>query len=284
MPGNGGLGWLVGGAAAAVGLLAVLTIAFGLAANRLGDSWSGALAGSATVRVSGPAEELDARVAAALRVLTTTPGVASARALSSDEQERLLIPWLGDSYPLDAMALPRLIAVSVTGDGPDTDGLILRLEGEVPGAVFEDHGQWRGALLDAAEALTLLATGACALILALLWGIVAIGTHATLDAHRGILVTLRLLGAEDRYIIRAFTRRMVQRASLGAGLGTILAIGVLLALPQSDASLQTDRSILTGLTPIQAEWLAMAVVPFAAGLAAYLAAGRTARRVLRSVA
>lgn len=278
------LGWLVGSSAAAVGLLAVLSIAFGLAANRVGERWAAALVGSATLRVGGPADELDARVAAALRVLEGTPGVASARPLSPSEQEALLLPWLGDRLPLEALPLPRLVAVGLEGDGPDADSLARRLAGEVPGAVYEDHGRWRRALRDAAEALSLLAVGAGALTLALLWGIVSIGTRATLDAHRGILVTLRLLGAKDGYITRAFTRRMVLRAVLGAVLGTAIAAGLLLALPRPDRAEAAQGAALTGLIPQGAEWLALGLVPLAAGLAAFLAARRAAQQVLRAVA
>ena len=69
-------------AAAVMTFLAVFALALSLATGRLAQSWSAELARSSTIRISAPADQIDAQTQAALRVLETTDGVASARALS----------------------------------------------------------------------------------------------------------------------------------------------------------------------------------------------------------
>ncbi|MEM8742950.1 MAG: cell division protein FtsX [Pseudomonadota bacterium] len=279
VPSNGSLGWLVGLGASAAGFLAVLALAFGLAALRLSDSWDAALAGAATVRITGPEAQIDARIAAVLKVLKSTPGIAEARLISSSEQAALLTPWLGETLPLQALPVPRLVAVALDGAGPDAASLAHRLAGEAPGAVYEEHGRWQSALSEAAQALTALSAAAIALTFALLWGLVALGARAALDTHRNILVTLRMLGADDAFISRSFLRRMVGRTVLGTGLGAGAAAAVLAVMPEPDAA----AGLLTGLAPQGAEWAVLFLVPLAAALAAYIATRLSVRRVLGGV-
>jgi len=83
--------------------LAVFTLALSVSAERLADSWSAALAQSATVRISAPPAELNAQTDATLEVLRTTPGIDDARVMSAQEQADLLAVWLGPDLPLDAL-------------------------------------------------------------------------------------------------------------------------------------------------------------------------------------
>src|SRR5690606_31381576 len=108
--------------------------------------WGDELARSSSIRISAPPDQLQAQTAAALRVLETTKGVASARALSADEQRALLEPWFGPDVPVDSLPIPQLIEVIEDESGFDADGLRLRLAGEVPGAVLDDHTRWRRPL------------------------------------------------------------------------------------------------------------------------------------------
>ena len=59
--------------------LTVFALALSLAADRLASSWGEELARSSTIRISAPAGQMAAQTEAALKVLTQTPGVASAR-------------------------------------------------------------------------------------------------------------------------------------------------------------------------------------------------------------
>jgi cell division transport system permease protein len=79
-------------AAAAMAFLAVFALALSLAAGRLADRWGDELARSATLRIVAPLDQRQAQTDAALRILETTKGVASARALTDADQQALLEP------------------------------------------------------------------------------------------------------------------------------------------------------------------------------------------------
>ena len=111
VPASGYTSTLTSLTAAAMAFLVVFALALSFASYRLAQDWSEALDQSATLRISAPVEQLDAQVARAIEILETTPGVASARALSSEEQSDLLTPWLGVDVPFDKLPLPRLIEI-----------------------------------------------------------------------------------------------------------------------------------------------------------------------------
>ena len=109
MPPTGPTAWLTGFTAAAMAFLAVFALALSLASGRLADRWSGALSQTATVRISAPADQMQAQVAAVLDVLATTPGIATSRALTDEETRALLEPWFGPDLPLESLPVPRLV-------------------------------------------------------------------------------------------------------------------------------------------------------------------------------
>ena len=111
VPPSGFTAWLTLFTAGAMAFLAVFALALSLATGRLADRWDSALARTATVRISAPEGQMAAQTAAALRVLETTTGVASARALSDAEQAALLEPWFGPDLPVEHLPIPRLIEV-----------------------------------------------------------------------------------------------------------------------------------------------------------------------------
>ena len=91
-------------ASAAMAFLTVFALALSLATGRLAERWSSELARSATIRISAPAGQVDAQTKAVVRVLETTPGIASIRILDEAEQRALLEPWFGlvQSYTDDS--------------------------------------------------------------------------------------------------------------------------------------------------------------------------------------
>ena len=156
VPPSGHTAWLTSFTAGAMTFLAVFALALSLAAGRLAARWSDALERTATVRLSAPEDQMDIQTKAVLAVLTTTPGIATARAMTDAEQRALLEPWFGPDLPVDALPLPRLIEVTESGAGYDSEGLRQRLAAEAPGAVFDDHTRWRRPLAVAAGRLRLL--------------------------------------------------------------------------------------------------------------------------------
>ena len=265
--------------AAAMAFLVVFALALSLAAGRLADRWGDELARSATVRISAPVEQMAAQTEAALNVLSTTEGVENARALSIDEQRDLLAPWFGSELPLDALPLPQMIEVIETAQGFDGDGLRLRLSGEVPGAVLDNHARWRAPLVSAASSLRMLGWISIILIALATGAMITLAANAALAANAQVIAVMRLVGARDSYIAQAFMRRFTLRALTGAAVGSVLGAVALLFLP----SASEEGGFLTGLGLQGGHWLLLLLIPILAAAVAFLATRLAARNTLRSL-
>ncbi|MEL6207718.1 MAG: cell division protein FtsX [Pseudomonadota bacterium] len=263
---------------AAMAFLAVFALALTLATDRLATRWSDALARTATVRITAPAGQVEAQARIVLDVLATTPGVASARRLSEDEERALLAPWLGPDLLLESLPVPALIEVVEAPDGLDVVGLTARLAGEAPGAIYDDHTRWRAPLIEAAQRLRALGLVSLALIGAATAAMITLAAQAALAANARVIATLRLVGARDAWIARAFVRRFTLRATTGALIGMGVGLGAVAALPRADAA----GGFLTGLGFTGAQWVIPIVVPLTAALVAFAATRFAAFRQLKA--
>lgn len=264
-------------AAAAMAFLAVLALALSLATGRIAAGWDAALARSSTIRVSAPEGQVEAQVAAVLAVLATTPGVAEARVLTDDDQRALLEPWFGPDLPLDSLPVPRLIAIDETPEGYDAVGLRARLAGEAPGAVLDDHTRWRAPLVAAAGRLRLFGLATLALIAATTAAIITLAASAALAANAQVIGVLRLVGARDAYIARAFVRRYTLRALTGAAAGTLAGMIAVWLMPQAAGT----GGFLSEPGFAGTEWGLPLLVPPLAAAVAFLATRRAAFATLR---
>lgn len=279
VPKSGPTAWLTGFSAAAMAFLAVFALALSLAAGRLAERWGDALARSATVRISAAPDQMAVQVQAVMEVLATTPGVASARAIPADEARRLLEPWFGPDLPVEALPLPALVELVETESGLDAEGLRMRLTAEAPGAVLDDHLRWRRPLASAAGRLRLLGTVSLVLIGGAFAAMITLAASAALAANAQVIRVLRLIGARDVWIARAFVRRFTLRAMAGAAAGALAGTLAVAFLPAADSA----GGFLTGLGFTGLGWLWPLALPPLAGVAALLATRIAAFRTLREL-
>ena len=263
--------------AAAMAFLAVFALALSLATERLADRWSAELARTSTLRISAPQDQIAALTEAALRVLQTTPGVGSARALSDEEQIALLEPWFGPDLPVASLPIPRLIEIVEVGEGFDATGLRARLQAEVPGAVLDDHTRWRAPLVAAADRLRSLGYISLALIGGATAAMITLAAQAALSANAQVIRVMRLVGATDAFIAGAFVRRFTLRAFSGAAFGAVAGAGGIYFLPEADIT----GGFLTGLGFEGPHWLWPLAIPPLAGVVAYVATRSAAFRRLK---
>lgn len=279
VPPSGHTAWLTSFTAAAMTFLAVFALALSLAAGRLADRWGDALARSATIRISAPAGQMDAQTRIVLDVLATTPGIERARAMTDEEQRALLEPWFGPDLPLDALPIPRLIEVTEDATGYDSEGLRQRLTAEAPGAVLDDHTRWRRPLALAAGRLRLLGMTSILLIGVTMGAMITLAANAALAANAQVIRVLRLVGARDTYIARAFVRRFTLRTLTGAAAGAALGLVSVAFLPSADAA----GGFLTGLGFQGAGWLWPFLLPPLAAIVAFFATRFAAFRKLKEL-
>ncbi len=279
VPPSGPTAWLTSFTSGAMTFLAVFALALSLASGRLAERWAGALERTATVRLSAPQDQQDVQTKAVLALLAQTPGIASARAMTDTEQRKLLEPWFGPDLPVDALPLPRLIEVIEDGTGYDSEGLRQRLAAEAPGAVLDDHTRWRRPMAVAADRLRLLGFLSIGLIAAAMAAMITLAANASLAANAQVIRVLRLVGARDSYIARAFVRRFTLRALVGSAVGAFAGLVGVALLPSTDAA----GGFLTGLGFQGAGWLWPLLLPPLAGLVAFAATRVAAFRKLKEL-
>jgi cell division transport system permease protein len=254
--------------AGVMAFLAVIALALSLSTGRVADRWADELAQSATLRLPADPGQADALLLAALDVLQTTPGVARVRALSAEEQQSLLEPWFGPDLPLDTLPIPQLIEIVADDEGYDAAGLRARLAAQVPGAVLDDHTSWREPLLAAASRVRLVGWFVVVLIAAAVAAMITLAAQASLAANAQVIRVLRLVGARDVYIARAFVRRFTLGSGLGAIGGVLFGLLALMLFPQSDDA----GSLLTNVGFEGAGWVWPLVIPLLAAIVAFMAA------------
>ena len=230
VPNTGFTKWLTTFTAGAMSFLAVVGLAFSLICSNLSNEWGESLKNS-SLRLSAPTDLLEKQTNMALAILEQTSGVESAQLVGIGAKKKLLEPWLGVDFPLEAIAMPAFIEIRETEAGVDYEGLRLRLSAELPSASLDNHSEWKRPI----EVVSRLASqlGLFTVILIILSSIsmVAMASNAALSANVKVLRVLRLVGAFDIFIVTAFVRIFTLRVFLGSLTGTVCAGLVLFLIP-----------------------------------------------------
>ena len=259
---------------AIMAFLAALALGGVMIAERSVQSWQAGLTGRLTVQVLPQgASPPESEVNAAVELLRSTPGVVFAAPLSDDQNLALIEPWLGRNAAVAALPFPRLIDVRlVPGATPDLDALATQLKEAAPHAVLDDHGRWIERLRSTADVVVLSALVILALIAIGTAASVAFATRAGLAAHREIVELLHLMGAQDRFIARAFERHYFLAAFAASAVGSALAAGAFVAASGLDQFGVAAVSFLPPLGLSVAELFWLLLVPATSALIAWATA------------
>jgi cell division transport system permease protein len=253
------------------------------------SQWVSGMASEATVQVRQLSDsDLDAEMQKALAILTSTPGISGARALGPEDVNALLEPWLGASPAVAELPLPRLISVSLDAQAPpDLLGLEKRLAADVKGASLDTHLLWQSQFTRAASTLRRLSLGILALIALSATALVIFATRSVLDANRGVIEVLHLVGADDGFIARAVKARFL-RSSFIAGLAgtfggllTFAALGLVGERGDAGLSAATADLLMAAPSVAAATYAVFLIVPVAATLLSMVTAHLAVLRQLQ---
>lgn len=179
-----------------------------------------------------PEQDILAEIDKAVALLQEFPGVGSVRAVSNEETEQILKPWLGEGLALEALPLPRLISVeSADPAAIDLEALRLTLKKTIQGGTLDDHKIWIKHLTRMANGGVLIGVVLFFLMLVATVLSVIFATRAAMADNHKVVAVLHFVGAEPRYISRQFQRDFGLLGLKGGGVGGGLALGIFLALP-----------------------------------------------------
>ncbi|ODT70137.1 MAG: cell division protein FtsX [Pelagibacterium sp. SCN 63-23] len=215
-------------------LLLLVTIMAFLSAVTLGGvvlvqksaiAWSADVGRELTIQIRPvEGEVMESNLRTAVSLAQSTPGVADARALTLEESQALLQPWLGAGLDLSAIAIPRLVVVQLADPvDADIEQLQRNLQA-VRGASLDTHAAWRQQLNTMAGTMVLsgllvLGLIGVATVLAIIFA-----TRGAMATNREIVDVLHFIGASNRFIAGEFQGRFLSIGLQGGLLGTVLAI------------------------------------------------------------
>ena len=280
-----------------VWLAALADGAWLLVRQAIGD-WTRGVVAEATAQVlpleGESADQTLARARQVAEVLAAQPGVRAARALSPEESRALLEPWLGASGMALDLPIPVLVAVRLDAERPARIEELRRVlkEKRFQQVVLDSHGRWVRELSDLASTSLLLGAGVLVLLLIALVVLVTHAARSALEANRGVIEVLHLIGARDRFIARQvelhFLRSGFVAASAGVGLAWLTFALLALLAPSAgirESILHLFFSLGEETAQVYLTWLLIIVVTTLVSLtAARIAAMRILAAMFRDSA
>lgn len=239
-------------------------------------AWSADVGREVTIQILPVEGQLmDANLRLAETIAEATPGVGDAQALTIEESEALIKPWIGEGLDLTELNIPRLVIVELSDPlNADLERLAEELKA-VPGASLDTHAAWREQLNTMAG--TIVVTGLMILALIIIATVLAVifATRGTMASNREIVDVLHFIGASNRFIAGEFQGRFLMIGLRGGMVGGAGALLFFLTAGLVTSSLLPDSSnaqlgILFGRFSLGIDGIIglLLIVPVIAGLTA----------------
>lgn len=270
--------------------LASLTIGTALAVRATAGQWRADVKREATIQIrAGEAAATNAQVKAAITLAKSTPGIADARELTSEETAHLLEPWLGSGLDLSDLPVPRVVVLRLDGSGTADLAKFKRTLGDrIPTATLDDHRTFSRRLTTMADGV--MVTGGALLGLVGLATILCVvfATRAAVATNRAVVEVLHFVGARDGFIAAQFQRHFLKIGAQGGLIGGLSATALFLAitfLPRSGlwANGEDPSTFLGWLDPGPLGFIGIALAVVIVALATALTSRVTVYRTLRTI-
>ena len=206
-------------------------------------AWSSDVGREVTIQIRPiEGEVMDSNIRTAISLAEATPGVTGAHAISLEDSEKLLEPWLGSGLDLAQLEIPRLIVVEL-GDPKSVDLSALERDLKtVKGATLETHAAWRQQLNTMAA--TLVFSGVLVLVLIVLATVLAVvfATRGTMATNREIVDVLHFIGASNHFIAGEFQGRFLALGFRGGVIGGLGAVLFFFLIAGAAGSIMPDQA------------------------------------------
>lgn len=235
------------------------------------DALRTAWARTGRVSVYLKASTAEAQIRELESALEQTPGVASARYVSTDAARTDILGATHDAVlaKLPDEAFPASLELDLlpSVDPPRLDALVASLSALPQVEVVQTYASWTdrlGKLLaGGVTAAILLAT----VVLGAVVSVVGSTIRLTLQRRRMEVEVLKLVGATDEYVRRPFVIEGAAQGAIGASLATLLLGGLFLIIR---GHFDSELALLVGASPTFLPWHWIAIM---IGLGAVLGAG-----------
>ena len=268
-----------------------ITLSGVLSVDSMINNWNKSILGSLTVQIipindtnkEKAAAETKAYEEKAVEFLKSVNGVLKVTALTDNQLDELLRPWLGDEINITDLPTPRIIDVKIDPSvNIDFNQLALDLAVASPQASLDNHKLWLNKLIAFANGLKLVASTILLLITAISSGAIFYTTQMSLGLHHNIIEILHIIGAKDTYIAQQYAKRMAFLGFIGGIIGIFFAIPVIFFIARLASAIEGGIISNTSLNIF--DWTTLLILPlfsmFISMLTAYYTVKHTLKKML----
>lgn len=218
---------------AIMSFLACLTAGAVYMVYQSANAWVNDISSEITVELDPVnAADIEKKITLVSLFLAKQEGVTKVRPISADDSARLLEPWLGQSSALQALPIPRLIAVEIDRSNPPDIALIKSaLSQNFEGVTLDDHRRWQAEIRTLTRSAALAGLAVLSLVAAATIAVIVSATRSAMASNREIIEVLHFVGANERFISREFERHFLGLGVRAGLMGAAAAAMAFLLLP-----------------------------------------------------
>ena len=218
---------------AIMSFLACLTLGAVYMVNQSANAWVNDLSSEITVELDPVnAADIEKKMTLVALFLAKQKGVTRVRPLTAEDSAKLLEPWLGQSSALEALPIPRLIAVEIDrSNPPDIQVIKTALTQNFEGVTLDDHRRWQAEIRTLTRSAALAGLAMLALVAAATIAVIISATRSAMASNREIIEVLHFVGANERFISREFERHFLGLGVRAGLMGAVAAAIAFLLLP-----------------------------------------------------
>jgi cell division transport system permease protein len=261
---------------AIMSFLACLTLGAVYMVNQSANAWVNDISSEITVELDPiNAADIEKKMTLVALFLAKQKGVNRVKPLTAEDSAKLLEPWLGQSSALQALPIPRLIAVEIDrSNPPDIQVIKSALTQNFEGVTLDDHRRWQAEIKTLTRSAALAGLAVLSLVAVATIAVIISATRSAMVSNRGIIEVLHFVGANERFISREFERHFLGLGVRAGLMGAVAAALAFLLLPfmmqmlggGAVTAAETQRLIGSGELDLKGYLLCVLVVVVVASL------------------
>jgi cell division transport system permease protein len=218
---------------AIMSFLACLTAGAVYMVNQSANAWVNDIASEITVELDPiNTADIEKKITLVSLFLAKQKGITRVKPLTADDSAKLLEPWLGQTAALQALPIPRLIAVEIDrSNPPDIQTIKTALSQNFEGVTLDDHRRWQAEIKTITRTAALGGLAVLSLVAAATIAVIVSATRSAMASNREIIEVLHFVGANERFISREFERHFLGLGVRAGLMGAVAAAIAFLLLP-----------------------------------------------------
>jgi cell division transport system permease protein len=218
---------------AIMSFLACLTAGAVYMVNQSANAWVNDIASEITVELDPVnSADIEKKMTLVSLFLAKQKGITRVKPLTAEDSAKLLEPWLGQTSALQALPIPRLIAVEIDRSNPPDIQLIkTALSENFEGVTLDDHRRWQAEIRTLTRSAALGGLAVLSLVAAATIAVIVSATRSAMATNREIIEVLHFVGANERFISREFERHFLGLGVRAGLMGAFAAAIAFLLLP-----------------------------------------------------